>query len=82
MCASCLFAACTPAVTLPTIVKIPVPIQCPEPPSVTRPHLPITSLSAAATPEQYVRAVETSLEALMGYADQLEQLLGGYRSAR
>lgn len=79
ICASWLFAACAPAVRLPEIVKIPVPVQCPEPPPLIRPHLPIASLPVNPSPDQYVRAVESSLEALMGYAEELEKLLGGYR---
>lgn len=77
-----LIAACTPAVRLPETVKIPVPVQCPEPRPVTRPRLAISSLPDKPTPDQYVRAVESSLEAVMGYAEELEKLLGGYRRAR
>lgn len=75
-------SACTPAVTLPTVVKIPVPVQCPEPPPFTRPRLAIAALPDKPAPDQYVRAVESSLDALMGYAEELETLLGGYRRAR
>jgi len=75
-------AACTPAVRLPETVKIPVPVQCPEPRPVTRPRLAIASLPDKPTPDQYVRAVESSLEAVMGYAEELETLLGGYRRGR
>lgn len=74
-----LLAACAPAVTLPTTVKIPVPVQCPEPRIIPRPHLAIATLPDKPAPDQYVRAVESSLEALMGYAEQLEKQRNGYR---
>jgi len=74
-----LMAGCTPAVTMPARVEIPVPVACPEPPPVTRPKLPIATLPPNATADQYVRAVEGSLEALMGYSAELERLLDGYR---
>jgi hypothetical protein len=77
-----ILTACTPAATLPTAVKIPVPVQCPPPPSFARPRLAIAALPTGYSPDQYVRAVESSLVALMGYAGELEQLLGGYRSGR
>ena len=75
-----LCSGCTPPLTLPGVVKVPVPIRCPAPPPLQRPLLPVESLSLAATADQYVRAVETSLELLMGYASQLEIIVDGYRS--
>jgi len=72
-------AGCSTVATLPTVVKIPVPVPCQEPPPITRPHLQIAALPANARADQYVRAVESSLEALMGYAEELERLLKGYR---
>jgi len=76
---SALICACAPAVTLPTVVKIPVPVPCTPPPAIVRPQLAITTLPGKATPDQYVRAVESSLEALVGYAEELEKYLNGYR---
>ncbi len=77
-----LLCSCTPAVTMPSVVKIPVPVQCPEPPPITRPHLPIASLPTTPTPDQYVRAIESSLEILIGYAERLETLLNGYKQEK
>jgi hypothetical protein len=62
---------------MPSIVKIPVPVQCPEPPPVIRPHLPL--MPANPAPDEYVRLIEISLETVMGYAEKLEKLLEGYR---
>jgi len=76
-----LLTGCAPAVTLPTTVKIPVSVPCSAPPPVVRPRLAIASLPQNATANQYVRAVESSLEALMGYAEELEHILGSYRGA-
>lgn len=74
-----LLSACAPASTLPTTVKIPVPVPCAPPPPIARPKLPIAALPAKPSPDEYVRAAEASLEALMGYAEHLETTLGGYR---
>lgn len=72
MCA--LLAACTPPATLPATVKVPVPTPCPPPPPTVRPRLPVSTLPAQPSPDEYVRAVESSLEALVGYATELETL--------
>jgi hypothetical protein len=77
-----LITACAPAVTLPTVAKIPVPVPCTPPPVVVRPKLAIGKLPPKPTPDQYVRAVESSLEALMGYAEELEKYLAGYGKGR
>ena len=74
-----LLAACTPAITLPTVVKVPVPVECPAPPVIVRPKLAIADLPPKPAADVYVRAVESSLEALMGYTEELETLLNGYK---
>jgi hypothetical protein len=80
--ASIVFAGCAPVVTLPTTVKIPVPVSCPAPPATIRPVLAISRLSPGSSPDHYVRAVESSIVALIGYAEGLEKLLNAYREAR
>lgn len=71
--------ACSPSVRMPKIVKIPVPVTCPEPRTFVRPHLPIADLPEGPGADIYVRAVESSLVVLIGYANELETTLGGYR---
>lgn len=63
----------------PRVVELPVPIPCPAPPETTRPHLPIADLHDGDSPDNVVRAYAASVEALLGYARELETLLSGYR---
>ncbi len=63
----------------PPAVEIPVAVPCQAPPQVVRPHLPISDLRAADSPDNVVRAYAVSVEALIGYAKELETILSGYR---
>jgi hypothetical protein len=71
-----LFLGCSHA---PGVVKVPVPVPCPAPPAVARPHLPIASLRKDDPPADVMKAYAASLEALSGYARELEAILQGYR---
>lgn len=64
----------------PAEVRIPVPVQAPQPPEVSRPHLPIADLKKGDPPPLVERAYAASVKALQGYAGQLEQIIDGYRS--
>ncbi len=65
--------------TLPRTVEVPVAVPCTAPPEVTRPHLAIRNLRTDSPPADVVRAYAESLEAVAGYAEQLETILDGYR---
>lgn len=75
---ACLFllSACS---TLPPTVEVPVAVPCTAPPQVARPHLTIRNLRPDSPPADVVRAYAESLEAIAGYAEQLETILDGYR---
>lgn len=60
-------------------VRVPVAADCPEPPAVTRPTLPIAELDEHAAPATVVRDYAATVEALKGYARYLETILEGYR---
>ena len=64
---------------LPRTVDIPIATPCPAPPQVARPHLTIRGLKPDSPPADVIRAYAESLEAVAGYAEQLETLLDGYR---
>lgn len=65
----------------PVRAQIPVAVPCPPPPAVARPALPIAELTAESQPDAVMRAYAATVEALMGYAGELELLLDGYRPA-
>ncbi len=71
-----LVAACA---TVPKSVDIPVAVPCPAPPRVARQHLPITDLRPGDSPDNVIRAYAVSVEELVGYAEELETILDGYR---
>lgn len=75
-----LFIGCNPAkvyIDRPVVVKVPVPVPCPEPPKVPRPV--IKPLPPNATHEQVTEAALRAMLEVMGYADQLEVILDSYR---
>ena len=65
---------CVPA--KPQVVYIPA--QCPNPPALVRPTLPLETLPEPATPDQVTGACLASIELLKGYAAQCETILTGY----
>lgn len=62
----------------PQVVYIPA--QCPAPPSIVRPTLPLETLPEPATPDQVAGACLASIELLKGYAAQCETILTGYKA--
>lgn len=77
--ASLLLAGC--GSTMPRVVEVPVAVPIPEPPKKTRPPLTISILKPDSPPDVVIRAYASSLEALAGYAKELETILDGYRGA-
>ncbi len=71
-----ILSACS---TLPSTVDIPVAVPCIAPPEIIRPRLTIGKLRSDSPPAEVIRSYAESLEAVAGYAAQLETLLGGYR---
>lgn len=75
-----------PAVTCtPITVRVPVPVAPPVPPVIPKPVLPIETLPPAviqdpAQSATVLRALVASLQALLGYSDQLKAQLDAYRS--
>ncbi len=65
--------------TLPQTVQVPVAVPCTAPPEITRPRLAIGTLRPDSPPADVIRAYAESLEAVAGYAEQLETILYGYR---
>jgi len=65
--------------TLPQTVAVPVAVPCAAPPDIARPRLTIGTLRPDSPPADVIRAYAESLEALAGYAEQLETILDGYR---
>lgn len=65
--------------SLPRTVEVPVAVPCPAPPQIHRPRLAIGSLTPDTPPAEVVRAYVSTIEALGGYATQLETILDGYR---
>lgn len=63
----------------PQVVNVPVAVPCPAPPAIARPHLPIASLRKDDPPAAVMRAYAATVEALSGYARELEAILQGYR---
>lgn len=78
-----LLSGCTtPDVITRTVeVKVPVPIPAPTPPEVARPQLAINQLTVAdkQDPGKVVICYEATIKQLIGYAEQLETILDGYR---
>lgn len=62
-----------------TIVQVPVAVPCPPPPAVSRPHLPIADIRRGEGEAALIKAYAATVEALKGYAEELEALLDGYR---
>ncbi len=60
-------------------VSVPVVLASPVPPSISRPALPIYNLSAGDDAGVVMRAYVVSVKMLMGYVQQLEIILDGYR---
>lgn len=72
--------ASDPIVSTRTVeVQVPVAVECPAPPTLARPSLPIKGLTPQSDPADVVRAYVTSVEALQGYSIELETVLDGYR---
>lgn len=66
------------------VVEVKIPVSsCPAPKEVLRPTLPIDSLSTtdAADPGKVAQAYKATVRALIGYAQELEQILEGYKKA-
>jgi len=76
-----LLAGCTSEPVIRTVeVRVPVAAECPAPPSLVRPALPIADLTPESQPADVLRAYAATVEALMGYSLELEELLAGYRA--
>ena len=58
----------------------PVPVPCPEAPRIQRPVLRVKALPPDATERDTLTAYVLDLVAMVGYADQLDALLDGYRT--
>lgn len=69
----------TGCATLPATVEVPVAVPCPAPEHAVRPRLSVGSLRPDSTPSEVVRAYAADLVAVIGYAEQLETILDGYR---
>lgn len=75
-----LLAGCTTEPVIRTVeVEVPVAVDCPAPPPLVRPALPIADLTPDSQPADVLRAYAATVEALMGYSVELEVLLNGYR---
>lgn len=75
-----LLAGCAAEPVIRTVeVEIPVAVDCPAPPALARPSLPIADLEPDSTPADVLRAYAATVEALMGYSLELEGVLDGYR---
>lgn len=76
-------AACSPArplvVVEPVEILVPVPAECPAPPIVYRPALPVAALHPDASPADVARAYVATIVVLQAYAAELETLLAAYR---
>lgn len=60
------------------VVVAPVALECPKPPQVARPVLPIQTIPPGATPDVVATAWADSVAILAGYAQQLEIILYGH----
>ena len=69
-------------ITITSDVKpIAVPIiYSPEPPVVTRPDLPHTTVAASDADGIVVKKYAASVEALLGYSEQLEDIIAQYKN--
>jgi hypothetical protein len=59
----------------PTIITVP----CPKPPAVVRPNLRVKELSQDATMQDILKAYVLDLADQVGYSNELEAILNGYR---
>lgn len=76
-----LLAGCAAEPVIRTVeVEIPVAVDCPAPPALMRPALPLADITADSSPADVLRAYAATVEALMGYSLELEELLAGYRA--
>jgi hypothetical protein len=64
----------------PVVARVPVPIECPEPPLLPLPQLPIASLKAGAPPAEVAKAYAASVQVLKDAVKERELLLDAYRS--
>jgi len=71
-----ILVACT---TIPKTVEVPIAVECPQPPEITRPQLAVKTLQPASPPAEVIKAYAMTLEQLAGYATELETILKGYR---
>ena len=60
------------------VTVAPVKLECPKPPMVARPMLPIQTLPADAPPDVVATAWADSVAILAAYAQQLEIILYGH----
>ena len=75
-----LLAGCAAEPVIRTVeVEIPVAVDCPAPPALMRPALPLADIAADSSPADVLRAYAATVEALMGYSLELEGVLDGYR---
>lgn len=76
-------AACAPTRTVVQTeiveVKVPVVAECPAPPAVVRPGLPISLIDSMSTDGEVAQMYVATVLALQGYAAELERLLDAYR---
>jgi hypothetical protein len=66
-----LLISCKP----PVVITVP----CPKPPEIVRPDLRIKKLRTESTTREVIEAYVLDLAEQVGYADQLESILSGYR---
>jgi hypothetical protein len=60
-------------------VDVPVTAECPEPPVVARPTLPVEKLRRPAEPSEVAKAYKISVKMLQKWGLTLEEYLNGYR---
>lgn len=76
-------AGCASEPVIRTVeVRVPVAANCPAPPQVVRPGLPIADLAPDSQPADVLRAYAATVEVLKGYCGELETVLDGYREAK
>lgn len=65
----------------PEKTLIAIPIQCPKPPDVFKPTIPITKLSETdkKNPNKVGKAYIESIKILQNYANDLKNILDSYR---
>jgi hypothetical protein len=60
-------------------IAVPI-IYSPSPPTVTRPDLPHSTITAADSDGEVAKKYAASVEALIGYAEQLEDVMKQYQN--